>query len=432
MRIAMVGAGYAGLVTGACLAELGHTVTCLDTDAQKVAVLRSGGITIFEKDLADYIQRNAAAARLDFTTDYAAAIPGSDVVMIAVGTPQSQRGSSDLSHVHDAVADVAKFLEPDMTIVIKSTVPVGTTAEVAERLASLRPGIDFEIASNPEFLRQGTAVDDFMHPDRIVVGTRTAAAAATLRELYQPILDAGAPKVFTNLETSELIKYASNAFLAVKLSFINEMADVCEQSGSNVGDLAAALSLDPRIGEHYLSPGPGYGGSCLPKDMQALLHTSRVAGVPSRVVAAAIDVNSARPANMAGKIEAAIGSPINGKRIAALGLTFKANTDDLRESPAIGIIRSLVGHGARVRVYDPEGMDAARSVISGVEFAKDVEECVEGADAVAILTEWNEFASLDLDRIHKLLAEPVVVDLRNLYDPADMNAAGLTYHSIGR
>jgi UDPglucose 6-dehydrogenase len=432
MRIAMVGAGYAGLVTGVCLAELGHTVTCLDTDTRKIETLRSGGITIFEKDLADYIQRNTAAGRLEFTADSAAAIPGSDLVMIAVGTPQSQRGSSDLSHVHDAAADVAKFLEPGMTIVIKSTVPVGTTAEVAERLASLRPGVDFEIASNPEFLRQGTAVDDFMHPDRIVVGTRTERAANRLRELYQPILDSGAPAVFTNLETSELIKYASNAFLAVKLSFINEMADICEQSGSNVGDLTAALSLDPRIGKHFLSPGPGYGGSCLPKDMQALLHTSRVAGVPSRVVAAAIDVNSARPANMAGKIEAAIGSPVNGKHIAALGLTFKANTDDLRESPAIGIIRSLVGHGARVRVYDPEGMEAARSLISGVEFAENVDECLKGADAVAILTEWSEFASLDLDGIHKLLAEPVVVDLRNLYDPADMEAAGLTYHSIGR
>jgi len=261
MRIAMVGVGYAGLVSGACFAEFGHAVTCLDTDTQKIGTLRSGDIPIFEVGLLEIIQRNTSAARLDFATDYAEAIPNADIVMIAVGTPASQRGSSDLSHVNDAVTKVAKFIEPGMTIVVKSTVPVGSTAEVADRLASLRPGVEFEIASNPEFLRQGTAIHDFMQPARVVVGTRTEKAANALRRLYQPLLDAGTPFVFTNLETSELIKYASNAFLAVKLSFINEMADVCEQSGSNIGDLTEALSLDPRIGEHFLSPGPGYGGS---------------------------------------------------------------------------------------------------------------------------------------------------------------------------
>lgn len=432
MRITMIGTGYAGLVTGACLADLGHDVTCLDIDRAKIVDLREGQLPIFEPGLNDFIDRNVTADRLRFEFEYSEAIPNAEVVIIAVGTPTSKTGQADISAVMRVTDSVAKLIEPGTTVVVKSTVPTGTTAEVADRIAQLRPDIDFDIASNPEFLRQGTAVDDFMRPDRIVVGTRNDATAEVMRKVYQPILSTGAPVVFTNIETAELIKYASNAFLAVKLSFVNEMANVCEEAGCDINDLTEALGLDPRIGEYYLSPGPGYGGSCLPKDAQALLHTTQVVGAPSRVVAAAIDVNSRRPARMADRIVAALGQPVQGKQIAALGLTFKANTDDLRESPAIEIIRSLIGQEAQVRAYDPEGMDRARQISKRVTFADDPYSCVEGADVVAILTEWAEFATLDLERIRGLVKNPVIVDLRNLYDPAEMERAGFTYHSIGR
>jgi UDPglucose 6-dehydrogenase len=411
---------------------MGHIVTCLDTDHGKIQQLHAGRLPIFEPGLEDLVLRNKPADRLRFSEDYADAIPDAELVIIAVGTPTAAHGKADLTAIFLATEEIAKLMEPESTIVVKSTVPVGTTAEVASRIEEFRPGIAFEIANNPEFLRQGSAVEDFMRPSRIVVGSRSDQAAKTLRDLYQPILDGGTPSVFSNLETAELIKYASNSFLAVKLSFVNEMADVCEAAGCDIDQLTQALALDPRIGRHFLQPGPGYGGSCLPKDTQALLHTTQIVGAPSRVLAAAIDVNANRLKRMARKIVTATGGSVRGKQISVLGLTFKANTDDLRESPAIEIARSLVGHGARIRVYDPEGMDQARSLISGVEFAGDAYSCVEDADAVVILTEWDEFAALDLKRMRQLVAEPLIVDLRNIYDPAAVEEAGFTYRSVGR
>lgn len=432
MNITMIGTGYVGLTTGACLAELGHHVTCIDIDAAKIDRLRAGEIPIFEPGLEELAVRNSAAGRLRFTADYADAVPGSDAVFLAVGTPSSATGKADLSQVMSAADSLAKLLDEDTTVVVKSTVPVGTTSEVAVRIADARPGLRFEMAANPEFLRQGAAVDDFMHPDRIVVGTSTEEAEHTLRRIYQPLLSAGAPGIFTNVETAELIKYASNAFLATKLSFINEIADLCELAGARVEDVAEGMGLDVRIGPRFLNAGPGYGGSCLPKDTQALLHTSQVYGAPSRIVAAAVDVNAARRRRMADKIAAASGGTLAGSRVAVLGLTFKANTDDLRESPAIEIVRSLIGLGARVRAYDPEGMENASRVLAGIEFASDGYDAMDGADVLVILTEWAEFATLDLGRVKETMAKPVVVDTRNLYDPRDMTAAGLEYHSIGR
>ena len=432
MRITVVGVGYVGLVTGACLADLGHDVVCLDTDLNKMEKLRGGVLPIFEPGLLELVERNTAADRLRFETEYSGAIPSSELVFLAVGTPTSAQGKADLTSIVSATNDVAAHIDPGTTIVVKSTVPVGTTAALATQIAEARPGVDFEIASNPEFLRQGSAVADFMAPARIVVGTRSEPAAVTMRDLYQPLIGVGIPAVFSNLESAELIKYASNAFLAIKLSFINEMADVCEESGADINHLTEAVGLDPRIGEHFLRPGPGFGGSCLPKDTQALLQTTQAAGVPSRVVAAAIDVNAGRAGRMVNRIALAAGGSVHGKRIAVLGLTFKANTDDLRQSPAVQIVRSLIGYEAHVRVFDPKGMDNAAALLTRVEFAADPYECVTGADVVAILTEWPEFAALDLGRIRDLVAEPVIIDLRNLYDPATMERAGIRYHSIGR
>ncbi len=432
MKLSMIGTGYVGLATGACLAELGHHVTCLDVDPDKIQRLRAGEIPIFEPGLEELVMRNTGAQRLTFTTDYAEAIPGADAVFLAVGTPSSVTGKADLTQVMAATDALAKLLEEGTTVVVKSTVPVGTTGEVAARIADARPDLQFDIAANPEFLRQGAAVDDFMHPDRIVAGTGTANAEHTLRRIYQPLLTAGAPSIFTNVETAELIKYASNAFLATKLSFINEIADLCELAGARVEDVAEGMGLDVRIGPRFLNAGPGYGGSCLPKDTQALLHTSQVFGAPSRIVAAAVDVNSARRRRMADKIAAAAGGSLADTSVAVLGLAFKANTDDLRESPAVEIVRSLLGLGAKVRAYDPEGMENARRLLAGIDYASDPYDAMQGADVLVILTEWPEFATLDPERIRSLLSRPVVVDTRNLYDPNDMTAAGIEYHSVGR
>jgi len=432
MNITMIGTGYVGLTTGACLAELGHHVTCVDLDPEKMERLDAGDIPIFEPGLEELVTRNTGAGRLSFTTDYAAAVPEADAVFLAVGTPSSPTGKADLSQVMAAVDTLAKLLEPEATVVVKSTVPVGTTAEVAARIADARPDLQFEIASNPEFLRQGAAVDDFMHPDRLVVGASSEAAERTMRRVYQPLLIEGAPGIFTNVETAELIKYASNAFLATKLSFINEIADLCELAGARVEDVAEGMGLDIRIGPRFLSAGPGYGGSCLPKDTQALLHTSQVFGAPSRIVAAAVDVNASRRRRMADKVATAAGGSLAGETVAVLGLTYKANTDDLRESPAVEIVRSLVGLGAKIRAYDPEGMANAQRLLAGIEFAGDPYEAMDGAAVLVILTEWPEFATLEPARVSATLARPVVVDTRNLYDPDDMTAAGLEYHSVGR
>ncbi len=432
MRITVIGTGYVGLVTGACLSELGHTVACLDIDEGKVDLLKSGSIPIYEPGLSEMVERNAVAGRLSFSTDYAGAVPGSDAVMIAVGTPSSSNGDADLTAVRAALGSFAPYLDAGATVVMKSTVPVGTTRDVRDAIQSLRPDLVFGMASNPEFLRQGAAVEDFMHPDRIVVGSDDEASADALRHMYQPLLHRGAASLFTSLETAELVKYASNAFLSVKLSFINEMADLAEEVGACVEDIAAGMGMDDRISERFLAAGPGYGGSCFPKDTQALYRSGERVGVPSKLVGAAIAVNDERRDRMVGKITDSLMGPIDGAKIALLGITFKANTDDLRESPAVRIAHGLVAAGADVRVYDPQGMENAQSELDSVTYCDDAYAAAADADAVVIATEWGEFATLDLSRLGGIVAHPVLVDLRNLYDPDDAADAGFRYVSIGR
>lgn len=432
MNITIIGTGYVGLVTGACLADLGHTVTCLDTDEDKIRSLEQGEVPIFEPGLEELIEQNVGADRMRFTSDYGSAIPGASVIFVAVGTPSLVNGDADLSQVEAAVAGMAPLLSDGTTVVMKSTVPVGMTERV---LSTLRRGAadgSISVGSNPEFLKQGAAVEDFLHPDRVVIGTQDEQAELALKSVFQPLLSLGASAVLTDIATAELIKYASNAFLAVKLSFINEMADLCEQTGASITDVSIGMGLDERISDSFLKAGPGYGGSCFPKDTQALLHTSRISGAPSRIVASAIDVNRNRRAHMVERITRIVGGNMGDKKIAVLGLTFKAHTDDLRESPAIEVTRGLLGLGARVSVYDPQGMDRARSVLSGARFASDPYDAIEGADAVVIVTEWPEFASLDLDRLRSLLGVPTMIDLRNLYAPSVVEDAGIAYHSIGR
>lgn len=432
MRITVIGTGYAGLVTAACLSELGHGVIGLDTDLTKVEQLNAGHVPMFEPGLDELVRRNREAGRLSFTTEYGAAIPGSKAVFIAVGTPSQDDGSVDLDYVEAAVSSMAPLLDPGAVVVMKSTVPVGTTRRVAGWLSDRGAPADLGFASNPEFLRQGSAVEDFMHPGRIVVGSDSPAAEDVMRQVYQPLLHGGVEAVFTRVEGAELIKYASNAFLAIKLSFINEIADLCEASGASVEAVARGIGLDPRIAPGFLAAGPGFGGSCLPKDTQALLHTSREYGTGSQIVAAALSVNEHRKHQMVRKVAEALGGDLAGSRIALLGLTFKANTDDLRSSPALALARDLVAGGASVRAYDPQGMERAKAVLSGVDFAVDAYDAMTGADAVVIATEWSEFGTLDLAEVKSRLTRPVFVDLRNLYDPADMTEAGLEYTSIGR
>lgn len=432
MRITVIGTGYVGLVTGACLSELGHTVACLDIDDGKIELLKSGSIPIYEPGLSEMVGRNAVAGRLSFTTDYGGVVPGSDAVMIAVGTPSLPNGDADLTAVRAALGSLAPHLDAGATVVMKSTVPVGTTRDVRDAIQDLRPDLDFGMASNPEFLRQGAAVEDFMHPDRIVVGADDEDSADALRHMYQPLLHRGAASLFTTVETAELVKYASNAFLSVKLSFINEMADLSEEVGACVEDIATGMGMDSRISDRFLAAGPGYGGSCFPKDTQALYRSGERVGVPSKLVGAAISVNDERRDRMVDKISDALAVPVDGAKIALLGITFKANTDDLRESPAVRIAEGLVAVGAEVRVYDPQGMENARKEVTGVAFCADAYAAAEGADAVVIATEWGEFATLDLARLHGIVAHPVLVDLRNLYDPDDAADAGFEYVSIGR
>ncbi|MFV2000264.1 MAG: UDP-glucose/GDP-mannose dehydrogenase family protein [Acidimicrobiia bacterium] len=432
MNITIIGTGYVGLVTGACLADLGHTVTCLDVDDDKIQQLKKGEVPIFEPGLEELVGRNVEANRICFTSDYAEGLPGSSVVFIAVGTPSSPNGEADLSQVESAVEEMAPFLSDGTTVVMKSTVPVGTTENVLATLRAGASGASISVGSNPEFLKQGAAVEDFLHPDRIVIGTQDPQAEHALRGVYQPLLHLGAHAVFTDIATAELIKYASNAFLAVKLSFINEMADLCEQTGASITDVSLGMGMDARISDSFLNAGPGYGGSCFPKDTQALLHTGQVRGAPSRIVASAIDVNKNRRVQMIERITRIVGGDMAGKQIGILGLTFKAHTDDLRESPAIEVARGLLGLGAAVSVYDPQGMDKARSVLTGPRFASDPYDAISGADAAVILTEWPEFASLDLARVRESLANPLMIDLRNLYDASEVEAEGIAYHSIGR
>ena len=433
MRVAMIGTGYVGLVSGACFSEFGHEVACIDLDADKIATLIRGEIPIYEPGLKALVAANLAAGRLSFGTDLKPAVAAADAVFIAVGTPGRRGdGQADLSYVLTAAEQIAAALDGPTTVVTKSTVPVGTGRRVRGLIAAARPEADFEIAANPEFLREGSAINDFMRPDRVVVGTETEGAREVMRDLYRPLFLLETPVLFTTLETAELIKYAANTFLATKITFINEMADLCDKIGADVGDVARGIGLDGRIGAKFLHPGPGFGGSCFPKDTRALEHIARDFGAPSKIVEAVNVANDSRKKRMAAKIIEACGGSVNGKTIAILGLTFKPNTDDMREAPSLDILPELQRAGARVRAFDPEGIEAARAVLADVVWCTNAYEAMEGADALTLLTEWNEFRALDLDRIKSLMKRPLMVDLRNIYDPAAMAAAGLEYTSVGR
>ena len=433
MRVAMIGAGYVGLVSGACLADFGHTVVCVDNDSGKVAGLKRGEMPIFEPGLAELVAKNVKENRLAFTTELPAAVQASEVVFIAVGTP-SRRGDghADLSYVFKAAEQIADVLDGYKVIITKSTVPVGTGDEVERIITERRPDAQFAVASNPEFLREGAAINDFKHPDRIVIGTDDDRARQVIADIYRPLFLNQAPIMFADRRTAELIKYAANAFLATKITFINEIADLCEQTGANVQEVARGIGLDNRIGTKFLNAGPGYGGSCFPKDALALLKTAHDFGVPSRIVETVASVNEQRKRGMARKVIAACGGSIRGCTIAVLGLTFKPNTDDMREAPSIALITALRDAGAKVRAYDPVGMKQARSVLESIEYADNPYSCIESADALVIVTEWEPFRALDLDRVKALLKKPVVVDLRNVYRPEDMQRRGFIYHSIGR
>jgi len=438
MRIAMIGTGYVGLVSGACFSEFGVSVTCVDKDADKIARLQRGEMPIFEPGLEQLVSVNAAAGRLGFTTDLAAALDGAEAVFIAVGTP-SRRGDghADLSYVFAAAAEIADTLAQlpgnNRTVVVtKSTVPVGTGRRV-ERVLSMRLSPSaFDVASNPEFLREGSAIQDFMRPDRVVIGTDSEHARSVLRALYRPLYLLETPVAFTTLESAELIKYAANAFLATKVTFINQIADLCEALGADVQDVAHGIGLDGRIGRKFLHAGPGFGGSCFPKDCAALVRTAVEAGRPLTMIERVLEINDARKEAMADRIAEACGGTVAGKTIAVLGLTFKPNTDDMRESPSLAILPPLVEAGATVRAFDPEGMTEARKLMPQLEYCDDAYQAIDCADALVLLTEWNEFRALDLARVRNLLRNPVVIDLRNIYQPQDMVDAGLTYHSVGR
>ena len=433
MRVAMIGAGYVGLVSGACFANFGHTVVCVDKDASKIENLKRGVMPIFEPGLAELVDANAKAGRLAFTTDTANAVRSSDAVFIAVGTP-SRRGDghADLSFVYQVAREIGEAVQGEKVVITKSTVPVGTGDEVARIIAEVNPAARVAVVSNPEFLREGAAIADFMKPDRIVVGTDDARARAVMAELYRPFEDQRTPILYTARRGAELIKYAANAFLATKITFINEIADLCEQTGADVQEVARGIGLDNRIGPNFLQPGPGYGGSCFPKDLLALLKAGVDYGAPIRSIETIISINEQRKRAMARKVTAACGGSIRGKLVAVLGLTFKSNTDDMRESPAITVIAALQDAGAKVRAYDPEGMGQARGILSNVSYADDAYGCAEGADVLVVLTEWDMFKSLDLGRIKSLLKQPVIVDLRNIYRAADMVERGFAYHSVGR
>jgi UDPglucose 6-dehydrogenase len=433
MKIATIGAGYVGLVTGTCFADMGWDVTCIDINPAKIRALEAGEVPIYEPGLEELIRRNVSAGRLHFTTEIAEGVPGCDAVFIAVGTPpRPEDGHADMKYVHAAAESIAAAMTGFTVVVNKSTVPVGTAVEVAEIMARTREPEEFEVVSNPEFLREGAAVTDFSRPDRIVVGVRSQRAGEVMRQLYKPLTDQGYPMLVTDPESAELIKYAANAFLATKITFINEIADICEKAGADVEQVATGIGLDTRIGPRFLKPGPGYGGSCFPKDTLEFVSTAREYGKPSRIVEAVVAANDARKESMAERVEGALDGSLEGKRVALLGVTFKAETDDMRESPALTVIPDLQRRGAEVVAYDPQGMRRAAELLDGVTWAEDPYEALKGADALAILTEWKVFATLDLVRLRAAMNSPIVVDMRNLYDPAIMEAAGFRYISIGR
>jgi len=433
LRVTMIGTGYVGLVSGACFADFGHTVVCTDKDAGKIARLERGEMPIFEPGLEDIVARNVREERLSFTTDGAEAIRAADAVFIAVGTP-SRRGDghADLSYVYAAAREVAELMDGFTVVVTKSTVPVGTGDEIEKIIRELRPDADFAVVSNPEFLREGAAINDFKRPDRVVVGLEDERAREVMTELYRPLYLNETPILFTDRRTSELTKYAANAFLAMKITFINEMADLCEAMDADVQQIARGIGLDNRIGGKFLHAGPGYGGSCFPKDTLALVRTATQVGSPVTLVETTVKANEARKRAMAGKIAKAMGGDLKGKTIAVLGLAFKPNTDDMRDAPSLDIIPTLQAMGARVQAFDPESMAEARQLLRDVDFMAGPYETVEGADALVILTEWDQFRALDLDRVKDLMAGQTVVDLRNIYQPAEMRARGFTYKSVGR
>jgi UDPglucose 6-dehydrogenase len=433
MKIVLVGAGYVGLVSAACFAEFGLSVVCVDNDEGKVERLRRGEIPIFEPGLDALVQGNAESGRLTFTTDLKGAVNDAAAVFIAVGTP-SRRGDghADLTHVYGAAREIAEALNGYTVVVTKSTVPVGTGDEVERIIRETRPDADFDVVSNPEFLREGSAINDFMRPDRIVIGTDSERARSVMRQLYRVLYLIETPFVFASRITAELIKYASNAFLAVKITYINELADLCEVVGADVHDVARGIGLDGRIGRKFLHAGPGYGGSCFPKDTLALVRTGQSVGSPLRIVETVIDINEHRKRRMAEKIIAACGGDVRGKTVAVLGLTFKPNTDDMRDSPSLVIVPALQDAGASIRAFDPEGMAEAKKLLPGVTWCSSPYEATEGADAVTILTEWNEFRGLDIGRLKAAMKRKLIVDLRNIYSPAEMAAHGIDYVSVGR
>jgi UDPglucose 6-dehydrogenase len=433
MKIAMIGTGYVGLVSGACFSEFGTDVVCVDKDAAKIEMLERGEMPIYEPGLDELVERNVEAGRLSFTTDLPGAVADAEAVFIAVGTP-SRRGDghADLSYVHAAAREIAEAMGDYTVVVTKSTVPVGTGRAVEKIISETRPDADFDVVSNPEFLREGAAISDFMRPDRVVIGADTERARDVMRRLYRPLYLIETPILFTSLETSELTKYAANAFLAVKITFINEVADLCEQLGADVHDVARGIGLDGRIGPKFLHPGPGYGGSCFPKDTLALVKTARDAASPVRIVETVVDINDQRKKAMATRVVAACDGSVQGKTIAVLGVTFKPNTDDMRESPSLEVIPALQAAGATIRAYDPEGMEEAAKHLDDVDWRDSAYDTLADADALVILTEWNQFRNLDVDRIKELMRAPVVVDLRNIYSPRDMAEAGVRYVSIGR
>lgn len=433
MRVAMVGTGYVGLVSGACMADFGHQVVCIDKDTAKIEALGRGEVPIYEPGLHDLVRSNFNEGRLSFTTAHEEPVRAADAVFIAVGTP-SRRGDghADLSYIYDAAREIAAVLDGFTVVITKSTVPVGTGDEVERIIHEARPDVDVVVVSNPEFLREGAAIHDFKHPDRIVVGTHDERAKHVMAEIYRPLSLNQAPILYTSRRTAELIKYAANAFLATKITFINEIADLCEKVGADVQEVARGIGLDNRIGSKFLHAGPGFGGSCFPKDVRALIKTAQDHEVPLRVLEAVAAVNDTRKRAMARKVSSMFSGALRGKTVAVLGLTFKPNTDDMREAPSLALITALQDMGARVRVFDPVGMRQAQSLLKDVAFCENAYDCAEAADALVIATEWEQFRALDLDRLRDLMACPVVVDLRNIYLPEDMSRRGFAYACVGR
>jgi UDPglucose 6-dehydrogenase len=434
MRIVLIGTGYVGLVSGACLAEFGHHVVCVDKDNNKIKSLKQGIVTIYEPGLQDIVERNTSQGRLFFTTDLEEPVGDADAVFVAVGTPSSRRGDgyADLTYVYQAAKELAPFLKAYTVVVDKSTVPVGTARQVKRLIKETNPNALFDVASNPEFLREGAAIGDFMRPDRVVIGVDSDRAAEVLKSIYKPLYLLETPMVITGLETAELIKYAANAFLATKISFINEMASLCEAVGGDVLGLAKGIGLDGRIGKKFLHPGPGYGGSCFPKDTLALIRVAQEHGSPSRIVETVVEVNAAQKARMIRKIRNALGGSEAGKTIAILGLTFKPETDDMRESPSLTVLPALVEKGAIVNAHDPKGKASAKELMPELRYFNDPYEACRDADGVVLMTEWNQYRALDLKRIKEMMTKPVFIDLRNVYDPKTMSELGFAYTCVGR